>query len=64
MLKGTNDGDVRIRLTFLAGDGSAAGGVVEETLSPGGFKHIHDVLSQEEQESTAISFTGAAGFDV
>jgi hypothetical protein len=32
------DADVRIRLTFLSGDGSAATGSVEDTLSPGGFK--------------------------
>jgi 2-polyprenyl-6-methoxyphenol hydroxylase-like FAD-dependent oxidoreductase len=35
-----------------------------EERAPGGFKHIHDVLSQEELESTAISFKKAAGFDV
>jgi hypothetical protein len=35
-----------------------------EERAPGGFKHIHDVLSQEELETTAISFKKAAGFDV
>jgi 2-polyprenyl-6-methoxyphenol hydroxylase-like FAD-dependent oxidoreductase len=35
-----------------------------EERAPGGFKHIHDVLSQEELESTAIGFKKAAGFDV
>ena len=35
-----------------------------EERAPGGFKHIHDVLSQEELENTAISFKKAAGFDV
>jgi 2-polyprenyl-6-methoxyphenol hydroxylase-like FAD-dependent oxidoreductase len=35
-----------------------------EERAPGGFSHIHDVLSQEELESTAISFKKAAGFDV
>jgi 5-methylphenazine-1-carboxylate 1-monooxygenase len=35
-----------------------------EERAPGGFKHIHDVLSQEELEHTATSFKKAAGFDV
>jgi 5-methylphenazine-1-carboxylate 1-monooxygenase len=35
-----------------------------EERAPGGFGHIHDVLSQEELESTAINFKKAAGFDV
>jgi 2-polyprenyl-6-methoxyphenol hydroxylase-like FAD-dependent oxidoreductase len=35
-----------------------------EERAPGGFKHIHDVLSQEELEHTAESFKKAAGFDV
>ena len=35
-----------------------------EERAPGGFRHIHDVLSQEELETTAISFKKAAGFDV
>jgi 2-polyprenyl-6-methoxyphenol hydroxylase-like FAD-dependent oxidoreductase len=35
-----------------------------EERAPGGFKHIHDVLSQQELESTAINFKKAAGFDV
>ena len=35
-----------------------------EERAPDGFKHIHDVLSQEELETTAISFKKAAGFDV
>ena len=35
-----------------------------EERAPGGFNHIHDVLSQEELETTAISFKKAAGFDV
>jgi 2-polyprenyl-6-methoxyphenol hydroxylase-like FAD-dependent oxidoreductase len=35
-----------------------------EERAPGGFKHIHDVLSQQELEHTAESFKKAAGFDV
>jgi 2-polyprenyl-6-methoxyphenol hydroxylase-like FAD-dependent oxidoreductase len=35
-----------------------------EERAPGGFQHIHDVLSQEELETTAINFKRAAGFDV
>ncbi len=35
-----------------------------EERAPGGFKHIHDVLSQDELESTALNFKKAAGFDV
>jgi len=35
-----------------------------EERAPQGFKHIHDVLSQQELEHTAISFKKAAGFDV
>ncbi len=35
-----------------------------EERAPDGFAHIHDVLSQEELESTAINFKKAAGFDV
>jgi 2-polyprenyl-6-methoxyphenol hydroxylase-like FAD-dependent oxidoreductase len=35
-----------------------------EERAPGGFQHIHDVLSQEELESTANNFKKAAGFDV
>jgi 2-polyprenyl-6-methoxyphenol hydroxylase-like FAD-dependent oxidoreductase len=35
-----------------------------EERAPGGFKHIHDVLSQEELENTAAGFKKAAGFDV
>ena len=35
-----------------------------EERASGGFKHIHDVLSQQELESTALSFKQAAGFDV
>ena len=35
-----------------------------EERAPQGFAHIHDVLSQEELEHTAISFKKAAGFDV
>ncbi len=31
------DGDVRLRLTFLSGDGSSVTGSVEQTLSPGDF---------------------------
>lgn len=30
----------------------------------GGFQHIHDVLSREELESTALNFKKAAGFDI
>ena len=37
-VQNAGDADVRIRLTFLPGDGSAATGSVEDTLSPGGFK--------------------------
>ena len=35
-----------------------------EERAPGGFTHIHDVLSQEELETTAFNFKKAAGFDV
>jgi 2-polyprenyl-6-methoxyphenol hydroxylase-like FAD-dependent oxidoreductase len=35
-----------------------------EERAPRGFADIHDVLSQEELESTAIGFKKAAGFDV
>jgi 2-polyprenyl-6-methoxyphenol hydroxylase-like FAD-dependent oxidoreductase len=35
-----------------------------EERAPGGFNHIHDVLSQDELESTALNFKKAAGFDV
>jgi 2-polyprenyl-6-methoxyphenol hydroxylase-like FAD-dependent oxidoreductase len=35
-----------------------------EERAPHGFEHIHDVLSQEELATTAISFKKAAGFDV
>ena len=35
-----------------------------EERAPSGFRHIHDVLSQEELEHTAMSFKKAAGFDV
>lgn len=35
-----------------------------EERAPGGFQHIHDVLTQQELESTAINFKKAAGFDV
>ena len=35
-----------------------------EERAPQGFADIHDVLSQEELESTAIGFKKAAGFDV
>jgi len=35
-----------------------------EERAPNGFAHIHDVLSQEELEKTALSFKQAAGFDV
>ena len=35
-----------------------------EERAPGGFAHIHDVLSQQELEHTADSFKKAAGFDV
>ena len=35
-----------------------------EERAPDGFAHIHDVLSQQELESTALSFKKAAGFDV
>jgi hypothetical protein len=37
---------------------------IAEERAPGGFQNIHDVLSQEELEHTAISFKKAAGFDV
>ncbi len=35
-----------------------------EERAPEGFKHIHDVLTQEELETTAFNFKKAAGFDV
>ncbi len=35
-----------------------------EERAPEGFKHIHDVLTQEELEATAVNFKKAAGFDV
>ncbi len=35
-----------------------------EDRAPQGFKNIHDVLSQEELETTAFGFKKAAGFDV
>lgn len=35
-----------------------------EERAPQGFKHIHDVLTQEELETTALSFKQAAGFDI
>jgi 2-polyprenyl-6-methoxyphenol hydroxylase-like FAD-dependent oxidoreductase len=35
-----------------------------EERAPAGFKHIHDVLTQEELETTAFNFKKAAGFDV
>jgi 2-polyprenyl-6-methoxyphenol hydroxylase-like FAD-dependent oxidoreductase len=35
-----------------------------EERAPDGFAHIHDVLSREELEQTAIGFKKAAGFDV
>jgi 2-polyprenyl-6-methoxyphenol hydroxylase-like FAD-dependent oxidoreductase len=37
---------------------------IAEERAPGGFKQIHDVLSKDELESTAINFKKAAGFDV
>ena len=37
---------------------------IAEERAPGGLKHIHDVLSQDELESTALNFKKAAGFDV
>lgn len=37
-IQNAGDADVRIRLTFLSGDGSPATGSTEDTLSPGGFK--------------------------
>jgi hypothetical protein len=37
-IQNAGDTDVRIRLTFLAGDGSSTTGSIEETLVPGGFK--------------------------
>jgi hypothetical protein len=37
-IQNAGDGNVQIRMTFLAGDGSSATGSVEDTLSPGGFK--------------------------
>ncbi|MCM3876520.1 MAG: hypothetical protein NEA02_08880 [Thermoanaerobaculia bacterium] len=46
-IQNAGDADVRIRLTFLAGDGSSATGSVEDTLSPGGFKQyrLPDIAS-------------------
>jgi len=35
-----------------------------EERAPNGFQHIHDVLSREELESTALNFKKAAGFDI
>jgi 5-methylphenazine-1-carboxylate 1-monooxygenase len=35
-----------------------------EERAPQGFKHIHDVLSQEELEFTALNYKRAAGFDL
>jgi 2-polyprenyl-6-methoxyphenol hydroxylase-like FAD-dependent oxidoreductase len=35
-----------------------------EERAPNGFQHIHDVLSREELENTALSFKKAAGLDV
>jgi 2-polyprenyl-6-methoxyphenol hydroxylase-like FAD-dependent oxidoreductase len=35
-----------------------------EERAPGGFRHIHDVLSRDELETTALNFKKAAGFDV
>jgi 2-polyprenyl-6-methoxyphenol hydroxylase-like FAD-dependent oxidoreductase len=35
-----------------------------EERAPQGFAHIHDVLTQDELESTALDFKKAAGFDV
>jgi 2-polyprenyl-6-methoxyphenol hydroxylase-like FAD-dependent oxidoreductase len=35
-----------------------------EERAPDGFNDIHDVLSQQELEATALSFKQAAGFDV
>ncbi len=35
-----------------------------EERAPNGFKHIHDVLTQQELESTALNFKKAGGFDV
>jgi hypothetical protein len=37
-MQNAGDADVRIRLTFLSGDGTAATGSVEDTLPPGGFR--------------------------
>ncbi len=37
-IQNPGDVDVRVRLTFLAGDGTATTGSVEDTLPPGGFK--------------------------
>jgi 2-polyprenyl-6-methoxyphenol hydroxylase-like FAD-dependent oxidoreductase len=37
---------------------------IAEERAPGGFRDIHDVLSQDELEHTALSFKQAAGFDV
>jgi len=35
-----------------------------EERAPEGFKHIHDVLTQVELETTALNFKKAAGFDI
>ena len=35
-----------------------------EERAPDGFKHIHDVLTQQELETTALNFKKAGGFDV
>ncbi len=46
-IQNAGDADVRIRLTFLPGDGSSTTGSVEDTLPPGGFKQyrITDVAA-------------------
>ncbi|MBM3529178.1 MAG: flavin-dependent oxidoreductase [Alphaproteobacteria bacterium] len=37
---------------------------IAEERAPNGFAHIHDVLSQQELEATALNYKKAAGFDV
>jgi hypothetical protein len=37
---------------------------IAEERAPNGFAHIHDVLTQDELETTALNFKKAAAFDV
>jgi uncharacterized protein with NAD-binding domain and iron-sulfur cluster len=44
--------------------GGIAGLSAAQERAPEGFARITDVLTQDELESTAISFKKAAGFDI